>query len=68
MVGICVARRLSYSCPSAFQIASHLNYADTFPAFAVSFHILSRYTIYKDHITLEDYEIHDGMGLELYYL
>ena len=23
------------------------------------------YTIYKDHITLEDYEIHDGMGLEL---
>lgn len=25
------------------------------------------YTIYKDHITLEDYEIHDGMGLELYY-
>ena len=25
------------------------------------------YNIYKDHITLEDYEIHDGMGLELYY-
>ena len=25
------------------------------------------YTIYKDHITLEDYEVHDGMGLELYY-
>ena len=25
------------------------------------------YTIYKDHITLADYEIHDGMGLELYY-
>ena len=24
------------------------------------------YTIFKDHITLEDYEIHDGMGLELY--
>ena len=24
------------------------------------------YTVYKDHITLEDYEIHDGMGLELY--
>ena len=23
--------------------------------------------IYKDHITLEDYEIKDGMGLELYY-
>jgi ubiquitin-like protein 5 len=23
--------------------------------------------IYKDHITLGDYEIHDGMGLELYY-
>ena len=26
-----------------------------------------RYNIYKDHITLEDYEIKDGMGLELYY-
>ncbi len=25
------------------------------------------YTIYKDHITLEDYEIHDGMNHELYY-
>lgn len=24
------------------------------------------YTVYKDHITLADYEIHDGMGLELY--
>lgn len=25
------------------------------------------YTVFKDHITLEDYEVHDGMGLELYY-
>ena len=25
------------------------------------------YTVYKDHITLDDYELHDGMGLELYY-
>lgn len=25
------------------------------------------YTVYKDHITLEDYEIKDGMNLELYY-
>nr|POF22816.1 ubiquitin-like protein 5 [Quercus suber] len=25
------------------------------------------YNIYKNHITLKDYEIHDGMGLELYY-
>jgi ubiquitin-like protein 5 len=25
------------------------------------------YTIFKDHIRLEDYEIHDGMNLELYY-
>ncbi|KAF0357357.1 ubiquitin-like protein 5 [Gigaspora margarita] len=25
------------------------------------------YTIYKDKISLEDYEIHDGMNLELYY-
>nr|KAJ3419476.1 hypothetical protein HK105_006902 [Polyrhizophydium stewartii] len=24
------------------------------------------YTIYKDHITLEDYEIHDGMSLEMW--
>ncbi|GAA6011434.1 hypothetical protein JCM8202_004023 [Rhodotorula sphaerocarpa] len=23
------------------------------------------YTIYKDHITLADYEIHDGMSLEM---
>lgn len=26
------------------------------------------YTIYKDSIRLDDYEIHDGMGLELYYM
>ena len=25
------------------------------------------YNIYKGHITLKDYEIHNGMGLELYY-
>ncbi|KAF9378284.1 Ubiquitin-like 5 [Podila verticillata] len=25
------------------------------------------YNIYKDHITLDDYEIHDGMNIELYY-
>ena len=25
------------------------------------------YNIFKDHITLEDYEIKDGMNLELYY-
>lgn len=25
------------------------------------------YTIFKDHITLEDYEIGDGTNLELYY-
>lgn len=23
--------------------------------------------IYKDHITLEDYEVHDGFNFELYY-
>ena len=28
--------------------------------------LFSRYTIYKDHITLADYEIHDGMSLEMY--
>ncbi|XP_077716150.1 ubiquitin-like protein 5 isoform X1 [Canis aureus] len=26
-----------------------------------------RYTIFKDHVSLGDYEIHDGMNLELYY-
>jgi hypothetical protein len=31
-------------------------------------HRRHRYSIFKDHITLEDYEIHDGMGLELYYI
>ncbi|KAK3756325.1 hypothetical protein RRG08_038817 [Elysia crispata] len=25
------------------------------------------YTIFKDHVTLGDYEIHDGQNLELYY-
>jgi len=25
-------------------------------------------TVYKDHITLGDYEVSDGMGLEMYYL
>ena len=24
--------------------------------------------IYKDHIQLSDYEIHDGMNLEMYYI
>lgn len=31
-----------------------------------SLFIIYRYTIYKDHITLGDYEIHDGMSLEMY--
>ena len=26
------------------------------------------YVVFKDHVTLRDYEIHDGMGLELYYM
>ncbi|GLV43708.1 ubiquitin like [Carabus blaptoides fortunei] len=25
------------------------------------------YTVFKDHIQIQDYEIHDGMNLELYY-
>lgn len=25
------------------------------------------YTVFKDHITLDQYEIHDGMSIELYY-
>ena len=29
--------------------------------------IQKAHTVYKDHITLSDYEINDGMGLELYY-
>jgi ubiquitin-like protein 5 len=31
------------------------------------FFVLFALAVYKDHITLQDYEIHDGMGLELYY-
>ncbi len=27
----------------------------------------NRYTIYKDNISLADYEVRDGMNLELYY-
>ena len=26
------------------------------------------HTVFKDHITLADYEIHDGSNLELYYV
>ena len=29
--------------------------------------IQKAHVVYKDHIMLEDYEIKDGMGLELYY-
>lgn len=29
-------------------------------------HMSCRYTNFKDHITLADYEIHDGMSLEMY--
>ena len=36
-------------------------------AFASMPYLYRWHTIFKDHITLEDYEIHDGMGLELYY-
>ncbi|RKO98366.1 hypothetical protein CXG81DRAFT_28795 [Caulochytrium protostelioides] len=25
------------------------------------------HSVFKDHITLADYEIHDGMSLEMYY-
>uniref|UniRef100_A0A0N4Z9R0 Ubiquitin-like protein 5 n=1 Tax=Parastrongyloides trichosuri TaxID=131310 RepID=A0A0N4Z9R0_PARTI len=25
------------------------------------------YTVYKDHITLQDYEVNDGFNFELYY-
>ena len=25
------------------------------------------YTVFKDHLTLEDLEVVDGMGLEMYY-
>jgi ubiquitin-like protein 5 len=32
----------------------------------VSLLMNGRYTIYKDHITLSDYEINDGMSLEMY--
>ncbi|XP_023364853.1 ubiquitin-like protein 5 [Otolemur garnettii] len=29
--------------------------------------LMKWYTIFKDHVSLGDYEIHDGMNLELYY-
>nr|XP_012807421.1 ubiquitin-like protein 5 [Jaculus jaculus] len=29
--------------------------------------LIKWYTIFKDHVSLGDYEIHDGMNLELYY-
>lgn len=29
--------------------------------------LTNRYNVFKDHITLDDYEIHDGMNIELYY-
>ena len=52
------------AAPSALEL--RLSFCNVF------LHVLSTppqkwYTIYKDHITLADYEIHDGMGLELYY-
>eukprot|EP00106_Octopus_bimaculoides_P009412 XP_014776854.1 PREDICTED: ubiquitin-like protein 5 [Octopus bimaculoides] len=42
---------------------------NSLPLYCMCFLFLSsfRYTIFKDHITLNDYEIHDGMNLELYY-
>ncbi|EZG82144.1 ubiquitin-like protein [Gregarina niphandrodes] len=27
-----------------------------------------QHVVLKDHITLDDYEIHDGMNIELYYI
>jgi ubiquitin-like protein 5 len=33
---------------------------------AVVLNRMSRYNTFKDHITLADYEIHDGMSLEMY--
>lgn len=37
------------------------------PISFLGFLVVSRYTIFKNHITLADYEIHDGANLELYY-
>ncbi|ODV91419.1 hypothetical protein CANCADRAFT_26783, partial [Tortispora caseinolytica NRRL Y-17796] len=31
-------------------------------------YIFRYYTTFKDHITLSDYEIHNGSNLELYYV
>jgi len=28
--------------------------------------LMYRYTVYKDHVSLRDYEINDGMSLEMY--
>lgn len=52
--------------PSKIQLKKW--YATTV-ALEIEYHsdtLLLRYTIYKDHITLSDYEINDGMSLEMY--
>ena len=58
----------STSRHSALTLSLLLLHASFFPLF--TFRDLCafpyRYTIYKDHITLADYEIHDGMSLEMY--
>ena len=52
-------------CILKYLLAVNLNFIGKY--LSLLFRIQKWYTIYKDHITLQDYEIHDGMGLELYY-
>ena len=57
------------SHPKMVSLSMNVYYHLVLPVLPVllNFVLHVRYNIYKDHITLEDYEIHDGMGLELYY-
>jgi ubiquitin-like protein 5 len=60
-----MAWRYVFECPSfSYAYRDGLYGVGTRPE---KIRIQKWYTVFKDHITLADYEIHDGMGLELYY-
>lgn len=63
-----------HACMHALHLHLHIPYAGPCPHEPAHAHLCAClcplqkwYTIYKDHITLADYEVHDGMNLELYY-
>lgn len=59
------SRRARASCFAHVLTHTH---PSSLPLLLLFLLLACRYTIYKDHVALEDYEIHDGMGLELYYM